>query len=377
MANWYARLWQGKLEAGAKYSAVSSKNNTRFYHVNSSGDSLDNRRSNGFHFDERIRSAYIDYKRSIGDWSFQTGMRLESASSKGILIYREQGADLDEHINRKFTNFFPFVSITRQLPNKQTLSLSYAKRIERPAYQDLNPFVYMLDELSFWKGNPFLTPSLTQRLALLYSLKSSTIVALNYAYTDQLNAKVTDTLEQDKIMMISKNVGTQKHWSLSLTQTYSPQPWWDITFNGLLYYIHNNVSFDQYRNLSLRQPAGRASLVQTFKLPMKIRAEVSTVYNSKRLSGANTISNPISQADIALQKSILKDKATIRAAITDIYKGNQIKYTQDLPGLLSSSYGYYESRQVRLSFNYRFSSGANKDQRNRKSALESESGRIQ
>jgi hypothetical protein len=54
-----------------------------------------------------------------------------------------------------------------------------------------------------------------------------------------------------------------------------------------------------------------------------------------------------------------------------------IKYTQDLPGLLASSYGYYESRKVRLSFNYRFSSGATKDQRNRKSALESESGRLQ
>jgi len=372
-----SRLWGGKLETGAKYSAVSSKNNTRFYHVTGSGDSLDNRRSNDFHFDERISSAYVDYQRSIASWSFQAGIRLESARSKGTLIYREQGADFNEHINRKFINLFPFVSVTRQMTNQQTLSLSYAKRIERPAYQDLNPFVYMLDELSFWKGNPFLIPSLTQRFTLLYSLKSSTIVALTYAYTDQLNAKVTDTLEQDKIMMISKNVGTQKHWSLSLTQTYSPKPWWDITFNGLLYYIHNDVSFDQYRDLSIKQTAGRVSLVQTFKLPLKIRGELSTVYNSKRLSGANTISRPISQVDIALQKPILKDKATIRVAITDIYKGNQIKYTQNLPGLLSSSYGYYESRQVRLSFSYRFSSGVAKDQRNRKSALESESGRIQ
>ncbi|MGE8425825.1 MAG: outer membrane beta-barrel protein, partial [Sphingobacterium siyangense] len=129
--------------------------------------------------------------------------------------------------------------------------------------------------------------------------------------------------------------------------------------------------------LNLRQTAGRAGLLQTFKLPFQMRAEVSVVYNSKRLGGANTISRPVSQADIAFQKSVLKDKATIRLAITDIYKGNQVKYTQNLPGLLSSSYGYYESRQVRLSFNYRFSSGATKDQRNRKSALESESGRIQ
>lgn len=371
------RLWGGKLETGAKYSAVGSKNNANFYHVKQSKDSLDNRRSNDFHFDEHISSAYVDYKRSIGAWSLQGGLRLEYASSNGTLLYQEYGAGLNEHINRKFTNFFPFFSIATQLTAKQTLSLSYAKRIERPAYQDLNPFVYMLDELSFWKGNPFLVPSLTQRFSLLYSVKNSTIIGINYAYTDQLNAKVTDTLEQDKIMMISKNVGTQQHWSLSMTQTYSPRPWWDMTFNGLLYYIYNDVSFDQYQNLNLRQTAGRAGLLQTFKLPFQMRAEVSVVYNSKRLGGANTISRPVSQADIAFQKSVLKDKATIRLAITDIYKGNQVKYTQNLPGLLSSSYGYFESRQVRLSFNYSFSSGATKDQRNRKSALESESGRIQ
>lgn len=371
------KLWDGKLEVGAKYSAVGSKNNSRFYHVSPASDSLDNRRSNDFHFDERIASAYLDYKRTIGEWSLQAGLRLENANSKGILFYREQGKDLDDHINRNFTNLFPFLSITRQLANKQTISLSYAKRIERPAYQDLNPFVYMLDELSFWKGNPFLIPSLTQRFSLLYSLKSSTIVGLNYAYTDQLNAKITDTLEADKIMMISKNVGTQKHWSLSLTQTLSPKPWWDITFNGLLYYIHNDVSFDQYQNLNLKQTAGRVSLLQSFKLPNKMRCEISMVYNSKRLGGANTISRPISQVDIALQKSLLKDKATLRLAVTDVYKGNQIKYTQNLPGLQSSSYGYYESRQVRLSFGYRFSRGAAKEQRSRKSALESESGRIQ
>jgi hypothetical protein len=148
------RLWGGKLETGAKYSAVGSKNNANFYHVKQSKDSLDNRRSNDFHFDEHISSAYVDYKRSIGAWSLQGGLRLEYASSNGTLLYQEYGAGLNEHINRKFTNFFPFFSIATQLTAKQTLSLSYAKRIERPAYQDLNPFVYMLDELSFWKGTP-------------------------------------------------------------------------------------------------------------------------------------------------------------------------------------------------------------------------------
>ncbi|WP_136820607.1 TonB-dependent receptor domain-containing protein [Sphingobacterium alkalisoli] len=369
-------LWKGKFESGLKYSQVGSVNDSRFYHVDKGQDSLDNRRSNDFQFDERISSAYVDYKQQIDKFSFNAGLRMEISDSKGRLTYQESSSAVDDDINRNYTNLFPFFSITLQPTENQNLSLSYGKRIERPAYQDLNPFIYMLDELSFWQGNPFLNPELTHRLTLLYSLKSSTVVSFNFAYTDQFNARVTDTLERDKIVMISRNVGTQKHSSLALTQHLTPAPWWDVTFNGLLYYIQNSVSLDQYRNFDLQQLAGRASVLQSFRLPLKLKAEVFASYNSNRLSGANTFSRAVSQVDLALQKTLMKEKATLRLAVTDIYKGNQSRSTQSFPGFESSSYGYYESRQVRLSFSYKFNRGASKAQRTRNSALESESGRI-
>lgn len=370
------KLWEGKLEAGIKYSHVGSINDSRFYHVLLVADSLDNRRSNDFHFDEAVSAAYIDYKRKIGKLSLQGGLRVENSSSEGKLLFKENGINKDETIKRNFTNLFPFLSMSILPTANSTMSLSYAKRIDRPAYQDLNPFIYMLDELSFWQGNPFLNPSLTHRLTFLYSLKSSTIISWNFAFTDQLTAKVIDTLDTEKIVMISKNLGTQKHWSLNLTQQLTVNPWWDMTFNGLLYHIDNNVSFDEFRNFELKQLAGRASLLQVFKLPYKIKGEVTAVYNSKRLSGANTLSRNTSQLDVAIQKVLLNDKATIRFAITDIYKGNKSRYSQNFPGFTSESYGYYESRQTRLSFSYRFSNGKTNTQRSRKSALESESGRM-
>ncbi|MFD2556329.1 TonB-dependent receptor [Sphingobacterium tabacisoli] len=371
-----ANLWGGKFETGAKYSAISSANDSRFYHVIRQTDSLDNRRTNDFHYDERIFGAYVDYRRTLHKWSFQTGLRMELSNSTGRLLFMERNQKQDSEIKRNFRNLFPFFSVSLKPSTDHNISLSYAKRIERPAYQDLNPFVYLLDELSFWQGNPFLNPELTQRFTLLYSRKSTTVISLSYAYTDQFNARVTDTVDTEKIVMINKNIGTQKHWSLSLTQNLRPVTWWDITFNGLAYHIHNNVSFDQYRNLNLKQLAGRVNLQQTFQLPSKFRAELTAVYNTRRLSGANTFSRAYGQVDIAIQKSLLQDRASLRLAVSDIYKGNISRYTQDFPGFESQSYGYYESRQARLSFTYRFTKGASKDQRARKSALESESGRI-
>lgn len=367
---------KGQLESGLKYSAVGSVNDSRFLHVKNNADSLDNRRSNDFQFNERISSAYINYKRSQGKWSFQAGLRLENSDSEGILFYKEDGLARNTNIDRNYTNLFPAFSVGLKPKANHSYSLSYSRRIERPGYQDLNPFVYLLDELSFWQGNPFLKPELTHRLSLMYAFKSSTILTLNYAYTDQFSAKVTDTLEQEKVVMVTRNLGTQKNWSLSLTQHIVPTVWWDMTFNGMLYYLQNDISFDAYRNLNLKQTAGRTSLQQTFKLPYGMKAEVMASYNSKRLSGANNFSRPLSQVDFGLQKVLLKDKATLRLAFNDIYKGNKPRSSQSFPGFYSTGYGYFESRQLRLNFTYRFSKGTTKGPRARNSALEDESGRI-
>lgn len=369
-------LWHGKLETGVKYSVIGSANDSKFYHVGGGADSLDDRRTNDFHFDERIFAAYADYKRTVAHWTFQAGLRMELSNSTGNLFFMERNVGQDSEIKRSFTNLFPFFSVSLRPTADHNISLSYAKRIERPAYQDLNPFIYMLDELSFWQGNPFLNPELTQRFTLLYSMKSATVLSLNYAFTDQFNAKVTDTIDVEKIVMINRNIGTQRHWSLSLTQNLKPVSWWDLTFNGLAYHIHNKVSFDQYRSLDLKQFAGRLNLQQAFQLPLGLKAELAATYNTRRLSGANTFSRANSQVDIAIQKSLFKDKATLRLAVNDIYKGSKSIYRQEFPGFVSQSYGYYESRQARLSFTYRFSKGAFKSQRSRKSALEAESGRI-
>ena len=369
-------LGKGKLESGLKYAAVESVNDAQFSHVKDRSDSLDNRRSNDFQFNERISSAYLNYKQAIGKWSFQAGLRLENSNSEGLLHYRENGVNQATPIKRDYTNLFPAFSASIKPIENHSFSLSYSRRIERPAYQDLNPFIYMLDELSFWQGNPFLNPELTHRLSLLYAYKSATIITLNYAYTNQFSAKVTDTLEQEKIVMVARNLGTQRNWSLALTQNVAPTVWWDATFNGMLYYIQNDISFDAYRNLNLKQLAGRMSLLQTFKLPFKTKAEITASYNSKRLSGANNFSRAISQVDLGLQKVFMKDKGTIRLALNDIYKGNQSRSTQSFPGFYSSSYGYYESRQLRLNFTYRFSDKTLKGPRVRNSALDNESGRI-
>ncbi|RYE27236.1 MAG: hypothetical protein EOP45_01880 [Sphingobacteriaceae bacterium] len=371
-----AKFLKGQFETGLKYSSVISGNDARFLHAGKAVDSLDNRRSNVFRYDERISSGYVNYKKDLAKWSVQAGLRMESTSSTGTLAYQIPSGDSTAIIKRNYTNLFPSFSLNFKPGPVHNLSFAYARRIERPAYQDLNPFVYLLDELSFWQGNPFLKPQLVNRFSFQYAYHSTTIVGLSYSHTSQFFANVVDTVQVEKIVIMTKNLGQQNNWSLTVNQLFKPAKWWDASLNGLVYYLQNDIVFDQYRSLNLQRLALRVALQQTLKLPFKTTGEAAFTYNSKRLSGANNISNPVSQLDLGLQKSVLSNKATLRLAVTDIYKGSQSRYTQSLPGLNATSYGYYEARQIKLNFTYRFAGSSVKAPRNRNSALDNESGRI-
>ncbi len=248
------------METGVKYSDVTTENDAKFYHAKTNIDSLDERRSNTFDFTEEITSGYLSFKKTIGKWSMQAGLRLENLSSVGALFFTSKGKDSTETIRRKYLNLFPSASISVKLKGGHNLSLSYSRRIDRPAYQDLNPFVYLLDELSFWQGNPFLQPQLTHRVLLQYAYKSATIIGLTFSHTDQFAASITDTLESNKIVIVRRNLGIQNNLSLSLTQNITVAKWWDITFNGSFYYLHNKIAFDKFRNFDFKQLAGRFTI---------------------------------------------------------------------------------------------------------------------
>lgn len=371
-----ANLGKAKLETGAKYSTITTGNDARFFKITTSADSVDERRTNQFRFEENIVSGYINYKLATGKWVVQGGLRLEHTASTGTLSFKENGIDKSNVIRRNFTNLFPSASISMKANDRHSFSLAYSRRIDRPAYQDLNPFIYLLDELSYWQGDPFLLPQMTHRATLQYAYKNSTIISLGFAHTDQFSTKITDTLDLTKIVIVPRNLGVQKNISLTLTQVMPIAKGWDAVFNGTVYQVHNMIAFDRFRNFNLSQLAARMNLQQTIQLTQGFTAEITAFYVTGRLTGANESSRGVSQLDLGLQKNIWKNKGTIRLVFADMYKGSKGNSVQQYDGFYLHNYSYYETRQVRLNFTYKFADNAGKGPRNRNSALENENSRV-
>lgn len=375
-ADYTTKLWKGKLETGLKFSSVSADNDSKFLEIKPDGEIRDPDRSNRFVYREEISNAYVNYQKALGKWQLQGGLRIENTTSKGELDEISVVAGNIKVTERDYTNWFPFLSASVKPSANHNFSLSYSRRIDRPAYQNLNPFIYLLDELSYWQGNPFLAPQLSHRMLLQYVYKSSTIVGLSYTHTDNFSVEVTDVVDDTKIVMVPRNLGVQQHLALTLTQTLSPAKWWNVTFNGVFFGLHNDIDFGGGRKLDLKQTAARLNLQQTFKLPYRINAEVMGFYNSRRLAGANQFHRATGQIDLGLQRNLMNDKATLRLVFADIYKGSKANSVQQVDGLYIRNYSYFETRQVRLNFSYRFASGNSKGPRTRSSALENEQGRI-
>lgn len=369
-------IWKGRMLIGAKFSEVNAKNVFDQYDANGSVNVIDINLSNTFDYKEQISAGYLKYETPINDaLSFDLGVRLEHTHSEGNLLPTEGSSQSATSVVRNYLNVFPTAAITYKTKQDGTYNLSFARRVDRPAYNNLNPFSYPVDELSYWKGNPFLQPQYANTLALQYSYKKTTIAA-SYTHTSDISSTITEVIKGSIINMVPRNIGFQSNMNLTVTQQIRLAKWWNMSLTGIGYRLENKVGTIDYGNYNRSRFAGTINIQQTFNLPSHITAEAIGVVNSKNISGLNTYIKGNSQVDIGLQKNLMHEKATLRIAATDILRKNKIITDTQLNNLLLHTTYVGESRQIRLSFTYRFGNTKIKSKDSRQSGLENESQRL-
>lgn len=366
----------GKMLAGAKFSNVNANNVFNQYDVNGSDRVIDINLSNTFKYKEQIGAGYLKYETPISDnLSLDIGVRLENTHSQGDLQPHNGSSQLPTSAVRNYLNVFPTAAITYKTTQSGTYNLSFSRRIDRPAYNNLNPFSYPVDELSYWKGNPFLQPQYANTLALQYSYKKTTI-ATSYTRTNDISSSITEVMEGDIINMVPRNIGFQNNLNLTVTQQVTMAKWWNMSLTGIGYRLENKVGTVAYGNYNRSRFIGTINIQQRFNLPRHISAEVTGVVNSKRISGLNTYIKGNSQIDLGLQKNLMNNKATLMLAASDILRTNKFNTDTQLNNLLLHTTYVGETRQLRLNFTYRFGNTKIKTKESRESGLENESQRL-
>lgn len=370
---------QGRLGIGAKVSYVNSGNNFERYNVYTNGKFLDTLRSNDFNYKENINALYINYNRQYKKFMIQAGVRAENTNAEGTSTgYELQSGNYigyDSVFKRNYTDLFPSASITFNKNPKNQWSFSYSRRIDRPAYQDLNPFEFKLDEYTYQKGNTQLRPQYTNSIAVTNTYNYTWTTTLNYSHVNDVFSQIVDTAEKTKSFITKKNLAKQDIISLNISKPYQYK-WYGLYANLNAYYSHYRANFGEGRTINLDVFAVNIFAQQTFKLGKKTTAELSGFYNSPSIWQGTFKSKEIWSIDMGLQQTIFKGKATAKATVTDVFRTLKWAGTSNFAGQYLKVNGNFESRQLRLSFSYRFGSAQIKAARQRKTSSEDEKNRV-
>lgn len=359
----------GRLEAGIKSSYVKNDNMVDYQRF-SLDKWIPDSRSNHFIYDENINAAYVNVNRQIKKWSVQGGLRVENTIAKGFQVTN------DSTFKRNFTNLFPSAFISYAINKKNTLTVSYSRRITRPNYQDLNPFTYFLDSLSYRQGNPYLLPQFTHNIELSHSYKGRLITTLNYNNTTDVISQIFKQNTQTKIVFFTAdNVARFTNIGISVTAPIPVTKWWNT---NLFTNIYNNHYKGIYNGspLDLAYTSFMVNISNTFTIKKGFSLELSGFYRAKGIDQL-TVNEPIYQISFGGQKNIFKNKATLRLNVRDPLAWQQFRGVTEYGNIYARIRSTFDVRQVTTTFTYRF--GKNNQQappRRRNSATQDEQNRV-
>lgn len=335
---------------GFKFAYVDGNNTFRFI----DNGLLDLKRSSAFLYGERNIEAYVQYNHKWDSFFLSTGVRLEEMTVKNRLgVYPETTTTKGGNSSQiSELRIFPNITLAYSLNDKHKLTLNYSKRQDKPRYEDLNPFEYLLDEHTYWKGNPFLKPQINDKLSLSYSY-SNISASIFYNYLWNYFSPITDSAGPGKIVMTAKNIGQQEKLGFETVYTGRLAKWWSISSNIALFYLRNNLDYENYKNI-YRQLSYTIDINSGFQLPLSLSLEVSGRYSSKSLGGSYEVLRPRGSVNLNLSRAWLDGKLHIACWFSDIFHTERWDSFGTKADLSLDSWGYGESRKVGLRISYRF-----------------------
>ncbi len=370
---------KGRLGFGGKLSYVKTTNDFQRYNVLTSTKVLDTLRSNKFDYEENINAAYVNYNKQYKHIMIQIGVRVENTIATGKSTgYKQVGSNYipyDSSFKRNYTDVFPSAAITFNKNPMSQWSLSYSRRIDRPSYQDLNPFEFKLDEYSYKKGNTQLTPQYTNAFSLTHSYKYTLNTKLSYSHVKDVFTQLVDTAEKSKSFITQKNLATQDVVSLNISYPYQHN-WYSFFTNLGANYSHYKANFGAGRTIDLDAAAISFYMQNSFKLGRGYTAELTAMYNSPSIWQGTFKSKAMGGVDVGIQKLVLQGKGNIKLAVTDIFHTMQWGGVSEFAGQYVSVNGGWESRQFKINFSYRFGKTTVRAARQRKTGDEDEKNRI-
>lgn len=344
------QLQKVKLEAGIKSSVVHTDNDAQYHYMDSSSWREDLGKSNHFKYHEKIHALYSSAAYKIGRWDLQAGLRWETTRYNARQL--GNAAQKDSSFSRTYNNFFPSVQLAFTLDSNNSISLGTNRRIDRPAFQKLNPFLFIINKYTYQQGNPYFLPQYTWNLKLEHQYKGMLITGLTYSRTTDYFAQIFPISTNGIVLYTEGNLDLLETWAASVGLNLSPAKWW--SFNAQSVFTHKKM--EGFVGKALRADINQFNFTwnNQFRLRKGWSGELTGVYTSRSQHDIQEIVDPAGQLSLGVAKQVLQQKGTLKLAVRDIL------YTQWMKGntYFQQADEYFkltrDTRVATLSFTWRF-----------------------
>lgn len=304
-------LGQANIDAGIKYSASDTDNNIRYDLWENNAFVPDPSRSNIFTYKEKVAAAYLSYSHKFNKLQVNAGLRMEHTHSVSNAV------TIDSIVKRNYPEWLPSVEANYSFNTSSQLSASFSRKITRPHFSQLNPFRFYLSALNYWIGNPYLQPSFTSQVKIIYR-QNNVITTLSFG-------KVKDVMtryplydpETNELAFLGRNLPYRKFANLEIGFPVKFFQWWRMNYQLAGYY---NQEYTPYldRVYALKIYNYNLRLNQTFALPSDFTLNLFANYESKTGNSLYVIKSRYN-IDISLQKSWLEGKLNTKFAFNDMF----------------------------------------------------------
>lgn len=361
-----------KLEGGLKSTFTFFENKVGVTYFNSGVWSADMDLTNNYSLNEDISAIYSSLSYNFTDKTgIVAGLRYEYMNS--VLDSETKKGIVDLHYGELFPGFY----FSQKLNKNNTIQLSYSRRIDRPTFNELAPFIVFLTPETFVSGNENLLPALSNIFKTEYQLKR---IILSITLTDTKNSiarfQPKFNADQSKQYFISRNLDHDKTATGMLAFPVKITDWWDMqnNFNWIIKKIDTN--YDGI-DVSITQSNYRFNTIQRINLSKRISAELSGFYRSRALSGIY-VQKPLGRLDVGLQMKFKNENSRLNLNLSDVFKSSVLKSSADIPELniYTRRMLDFEPRVFRITFTHNFGSTKIKAARDRKTGSEDERNRV-
>ena len=356
-------IFSGKLDAkttiaegltmltGLKFSSSHTDNAATYQNLENQQWVVDETRSNHFVYQENIQAAYTSIEGKFHKISFQAGLRYEhtgyTADQFGNSLQK------DSTVSRNYGSLFPSGYLSYPIDSLQSLTLTVGRRLDRPAFQTLNPFLYIINKYTYQTGNPYLLPQYSWNFELTHQYGEILTTTLSYSRLTNYFSQIFLSDSTGTILFYTQgNVGTVNNVGVSESINIKPARFWTLQLGAFF----NHKEFRGFNGNSYSSQISQltVNVNNQFNFARTYAAELSGFYTTRARNDIQELLYPTGQASMGISKTVLKKKGTVKLSFRDMFYTNAMEGFTSFPDATEYFKIKRDSRVVALSFTWRF-----------------------